>query len=70
MKIIDCITYFNEPMLFELRLNILDKHVDEFIVCESLFTHAGKNKELFTHAGKKKKLFFDIKKFEKFFKKN
>ena len=59
MKIIDCITYFNEPMLFELRLNILDKHVDEFIVCESLFTHAGK----------KKKLFFDIKKFENFSKK-
>ena len=32
MKIIDCITYFNEPLLFELRLNILDKFVDEFIV--------------------------------------
>ena len=59
MKIIDCITYFNEPMLFELRLNILDKYVDEFVVCESLFTHAGKNKELN----------FDIKKFKDFSKK-
>lgn len=59
MKIIDCITYFNEPMLFELRLNILDKYVDEFVVCESLFTHAGKNK----------KLYFDIKKFKNFSKK-
>lgn len=59
MKIIDCITYFNEPMLFELRLNILDKYVDEFVVCESLFTHAGKNKELY----------FDIKKFKDFSKK-
>ena len=45
MKIIDCITYFNEPMLFELRLNILDKYVDEFVVCRSLFTHAGKTKK-------------------------
>ena len=25
MKIIDCITYYDEPMLFEIRINILDK---------------------------------------------
>ena len=56
MKVIDCITYFNEPLLFELRLNILDKFIDEFIVCEARFTHAGE----------KKRLNFDIKKFEKF----
>ena len=31
MKIIDCITYFNEPLLFELRLNILNEYVDEFL---------------------------------------
>ena len=46
MKIIDCITYFNEPLLFELRLNILDKFVDEFIVCEARYTHAGEKKNL------------------------
>ena len=46
MKIIDCITYFKDPLLFELRLNILDKHVDEFLVCEARFTHAGEKKEL------------------------
>ena len=56
MKIIDCITYFNEPLLFELRFNILSDHVDEFLICEAKFTHAGE----------KKKLNFNIKNFEKF----
>tara|TARA_Y100000768_G_scaffold291499_1_gene225509 strand:- start:267 stop:1172 length:906 start_codon:yes stop_codon:yes gene_type:complete len=46
MKIFDCITYFNEPMLFEIRLNILDKHVDEFIVAEASFTHSGHKKKI------------------------
>ena len=45
MKIIDCITYFDEPMLFDLRLNILEKFVDEFLVCEAKYTHAGKKKK-------------------------
>jgi len=56
MKIIDCITYFNEPLLFELRFNILSDHVDEFLVCEAKFTHAGE----------RKKLNFDIKNFGRF----
>jgi beta-1,4-mannosyl-glycoprotein beta-1,4-N-acetylglucosaminyltransferase len=56
MRVIDCITYFNEPMLFELRLNILEKHIDEFLVCEARYTHAGK----------KKNLNFDINKFKNF----
>jgi len=46
MKIFDCITYFNEPLLFELRLNILDKYVDEFIVCEASYTHSGERKKI------------------------
>ena len=58
MKIIDCITYFDEPMLFELRLNILDNYVDEFIVCEAKYSHAGIKKDLN----------FDISKFKKFSK--
>ena len=45
MKIYDCITYFDEPMLFELRLNILDLHVDQFIVSEATFTHSGEKKK-------------------------
>ncbi len=56
MKIIDCITYFDEPMLFELRLNILNDYVDNFIVCEARYTHAGKKKDLN----------FDIKRYKKF----
>ena len=46
MKVFDCITYFNEPMLFEVRLNILDKYVDEFIVAEANFTHSGYRKKI------------------------
>ena len=46
MKIIDCITYFNEPLLFELRLNILNEYVDEFLICEAKFTHAGERKKI------------------------
>lgn len=46
MKVFDCITYFDEPMLFELRLNILNQYVDEFIVCESIYTHSGEKKKI------------------------
>ena len=46
MKIYDCITYFDEPMLFDLRLNILDKYVDKFIVIEAKHTHSGQEKKL------------------------
>ena len=45
MKIFDCITYYDEPMLFEVRLNILNKFVDKFVVVESLYTHSGKKKK-------------------------
>ena len=46
MKIIDCVTYFDEPILFEVRKNILDKHVDIFLVIEARHTHSGKKKKL------------------------
>ncbi len=46
MKIIDSITYFNEPLLFEIRLNILNKFVDHFIVSEATFTHSGNKKKI------------------------
>ena len=59
MKIIDCITYFNEPMLFEIRLNILEKYIDKFLVCEAKYTHTGE----------RKKLNFDINKYQDFKKK-
>ena len=46
MKIFDCITYFDEPLLFEIRLNVLNDYVDEFIVCESTYTHSGQIKKI------------------------
>ena len=56
MAIYDCFQYFNEDHIVDLRLNILDKYVDFFVVSESTKTHQGKEK----------KLNFDIKNFSKF----
>jgi beta-1,4-mannosyl-glycoprotein beta-1,4-N-acetylglucosaminyltransferase len=46
MKIYDCFMYFDEDMLLEIRLNILNKYVDKFVVIESKFLHSGKEKKL------------------------
>jgi beta-1,4-mannosyl-glycoprotein beta-1,4-N-acetylglucosaminyltransferase len=51
--------FFDEEMLLDLRLNILDKFVDKFVIVESSYTHSGKEK----------KLIFDINKYSKFNKK-
>ena len=59
MAIYDCFQYFDEDHIVELRLNILDKYVDYFVISESTKTHQGKNK----------KINFDIKNFSKFKKK-
>ena len=56
MKIYDCFMFFDEEMLLDLRLNILNKYVDKFIITESIYTHSGRPK----------KLLFDINKFSKF----
>ena len=57
--IYDCFSYWDEDLLLELRLNILDKHVDFFVVVEG-------NK---TWQNNPKSLRFDINKFNKFKKK-
>jgi beta-1,4-mannosyl-glycoprotein beta-1,4-N-acetylglucosaminyltransferase len=46
MKVYDCITYFNEKTLFEIRLNCLNKYVDKFIVAEAAYTHSGNKKKI------------------------
>ena len=56
MKIFDCFMYFDEEILLNLRLNMLDKYVDYFVIVESSFTHKGD----------KRNLQFNNKKFEKF----
>ena len=59
MKIYDCITFYNENFILDLRFNILDEYVDKFVVVESAYSHSGT----------KKKFNFDISKFKKFEKK-
>ena len=56
MKIYDCFMYFDEEVVVDLRLNILDPYVDYFVIVESNFTHKGD----------RRKLKFNFKKFEKF----
>ena len=46
MKIIDTTTFFEEKMMMQIRFNILDEYVDNFIVCESTFTHSGERKKI------------------------
>ena len=56
MKIYDCFQFFDEEMLLDLRLNIMDKYVEKFIITEANYMHNGKPKDLI----------FDIKNFSKF----
>ena len=44
-KILDCITFFDNNFMFELRYNILLNDVDYFVICESKFDHKGKEKK-------------------------
>ena len=56
MKIFDCITYYDEELLFDLRCHQLNNYVDYFVVVEAKFTHTGQ----------KKKLNFNVNNFLKF----
>lgn len=56
MKIFDCFQFFDENMMLDIRLNILNEHVDYFVIVENLYMHSGK----------RKKQNFDIKNFTKF----
>jgi len=59
MKIYDCFSYLDEDLLLDLRLKILDNHVDYFVIIEG-------NK---TWQNNPKKLNFDINRFKQFKKK-
>ena len=48
--------YFDEEIVLDLRLNVLDKYVDYFVIVESNFTHRGE----------KRSLKFNLKKYERF----
>ncbi len=45
-KIYDCITFFNENYIFDLRYNILKDYVDGFVICESKYDHKGNLKNI------------------------
>jgi len=45
-KIIDCITFFDNNFIFDLRYNVLKDHVDYFVICESKFDHRNEIKKL------------------------
>ena len=45
MNIIDCFMYYDEDMILDIRLNILDKYVSNFIICEANFNHSGTKRE-------------------------
>ena len=55
-KIFDCFMFNNEEKLLEIRLNVLNKFVDYFVIIESEETHSGN----------KKKTTFQINKYPKF----
>ena len=46
MKIFDCSLYYDEDLILELRLNMLSKYVDKFIISEAQYTHSGQKKKL------------------------
>ena len=43
MEIYDCFQYFNEDHIVDIRLNILNKYVDYFVI-ESTKNHQGEKK--------------------------
>ena len=45
MKIFDCIKFFNEFEILDLRFMTLYDHVDYFVIVEANKTHTGKPKE-------------------------
>ena len=51
--------FYDEDLVIDLRLNILNEYVHKFVIVESKFTHSGKKRELL----------FDINKYSKFKKK-
>ena len=56
MHIYDGFMYYDEDLILDLRLNLLDKYIKKFVIVESCCTHSGKKRDLK----------FDIKNFQKF----
>ena len=46
MRIFDCTTFFDENLMLEVRFNILNDHVDKFVIAEAKYSHSGEKKKL------------------------
>ena len=44
MKIYDCFMYFDEDIVLDVRLNFLNKFVDQFVIIESEYNHRGEKR--------------------------
>ena len=56
MKIFDCFMFYDEKLLLDIRMNILNQYVDYFVIVESMYFHNGLER----------KLSFDINDYPKF----
>ena len=45
-KLIDCITFFDNNFMFEIRYKILNEFVDCFVICESKYDHQNNPKKI------------------------
>ena len=72
MKIFDCITFFRENFITNIRFEILKDCVDYFFICESMYDHKGNKKQLnfkLLNKNLKNKVIYVVKK-DKFSKLN
>ena len=46
MNIYDCFMYFDEDLLLDIRLKLLNKYVKKFVITEATYTHNGSKKKL------------------------
>ena len=46
MKIFDCFMFYDEKVLLEIRLNVLNEFVDYFVIVESKYFHNGLERKL------------------------
>ena len=46
MKILDCFMFYDEELLLDIRMNILNDFVDFFVIVESKYFHNGKERNL------------------------
>ena len=56
MKIYDCFMFFDEELILDVRLNVLNEFVDYFVIVESKYDHKGN----------KRKLVFNIENYKEF----